>query len=77
MARRRTAAAAEFELLEDFQLQIEHALDLAGRRLALFIDAGTGTPAPFAFYAIDAAARGDATARTRSRPKRCSASIGR
>jgi hydrogenase maturation protease len=38
-----------FELIGDFQLQIEHALDLAGRRLALFIDAGHGTPAPFVF----------------------------
>jgi hypothetical protein len=32
--------------VSDFQLQIEHALDLEGP-LALFIDAGTGTPAPF------------------------------
>ena len=38
-----------FELIGDFQLQIEHALDLAGRRLALFIDAGHQTPAPFVF----------------------------
>jgi hydrogenase maturation protease len=34
----------------DFQLQVEHALDLLGHDLALFIDAGTGTPAPFDFY---------------------------
>lgn len=40
-----------FELIADFQLQIEHALDLAGRRLALFIDAGHATPAPFVFRA--------------------------
>jgi len=38
-----------FELIGDFQLNIEHALDLAGRRLALFIDAGSGTQAPFVF----------------------------
>lgn len=38
-----------FELIGDFQLQIEHALDLLGRRLALFIDAGSGTAAPFVF----------------------------
>lgn len=38
-----------FELIGDFQLNIEHALDLVGRRLALFIDAGSGTPAPFVF----------------------------
>jgi len=47
---------ADFELLEDFQLQIEHALDLAGRRLVLFVDAGTGTAAPFAFDLVAAAA---------------------
>lgn len=35
--------------VEDFQLQIEHAVDLQGRDLALFIDAGQGTPAPFSF----------------------------
>jgi hydrogenase maturation protease len=45
-----------FELIEDFQLQIEHALDVAGRRLVLFIDAGTGTAAPFGFHAVAAAA---------------------
>lgn len=44
------------ELVEDFQLQIEHALDLAGRQLALFIDAGSNTPAPYAFGRIAAAA---------------------
>lgn len=37
------------ELVGDFQLQVEHALDLEGHQLALFIDAGTGTPAPFEF----------------------------
>lgn len=39
--------ADRFELIEDFQFQIEHALDLQGRSAALFIDAGEGTPAPF------------------------------
>ena len=38
------------DCVEDFQLQIEHALDLDGADLALFLDAGEGTPAPFAFY---------------------------
>jgi hydrogenase maturation protease len=42
----------EFELIDDYQLQIEHALDLQGRRLALFIDAGWRTPAPLEFYAV-------------------------
>ena len=45
---------AQFELIEDFQLQIEHALDLQGRQLALFIDAGEKTPPPFIFGQIQA-----------------------
>ncbi|AXS80513.1 hydrogenase maturation protease [Dechloromonas sp. HYN0024] len=44
--------ADQFELIEDFQLQIEHALDLQGRQLALFIDAGANTPGPFTFERI-------------------------
>jgi len=39
-----------FELLEDFQLQIEHAMDMKDRQRVLFIDAGMDTPAPFSFY---------------------------
>jgi hydrogenase maturation protease len=39
-----------FELLEDFQLQIEHAMDMKDRKRVLFIDAGMDTPAPFSFY---------------------------
>jgi hydrogenase maturation protease len=42
----------QVELIEDFQLQIEHALDLQGRELALFIDAGANTPAPYTFQRI-------------------------
>jgi len=42
-----TGDEGSFELIEDFQFQIEHALDLQGRRAALFIDAGAATPAPF------------------------------
>lgn len=44
--------AEQFELIEEFQLQIEHTLDIAGRRLILFIDAGEHTPAPFSFYQV-------------------------
>ena len=44
--------ADRFELIEDFQLNIEHALDLQGRDIALFIDAGENTPAPFDFRQI-------------------------
>lgn len=49
--------AENFELIGDFQLQIEHALDLSGRRLALFIDAGHETPAPFVFRPVAAVDR--------------------
>jgi hydrogenase maturation protease len=38
--------------IEDFQLQIEHALDLDGAEAALFLDAGKDTPAPFSFSEI-------------------------
>ncbi len=48
--------ADRVELIEDFQLNIEHALDLEDRRLALFIDAGSGTPAPCTFTRLEAAA---------------------
>ena len=40
------------ELIEDFQLQLEHALDLKGAELALFLDAGVGAKAPFLFREI-------------------------
>ena len=44
--------ADRVELIEDFQLNVEHALDLQSRELALFIDAGANTPAPFTFQRI-------------------------
>jgi hydrogenase maturation protease len=37
------------EVLTDFQLQVEHALDLLGRSEVVFIDAAASGPAPFAF----------------------------
>lgn len=42
-------------LVEDFQLQVEHALDLEDRDLALFIDAAETGPAPYAFRRLVAA----------------------
>ncbi len=45
--------------IEDYQLQIEHALDLDGADAALFLDAGRDTPAPFSFAEI--APKRDAT----------------
>jgi hydrogenase maturation protease len=37
----------QVEFLEDYQLQIEHALDLIGRQRVLLIDASLSCPAPF------------------------------
>ncbi len=47
---------ADIELLEDFQLQVEHAADLQGRELVLFADAGMNTPPPYLFRRIQARA---------------------
>lgn len=54
LARVAQARWPDAKLIEDYQLQIEHALDLEGADLALFLDAGRGTPAPFAFTEIHA-----------------------
>lgn len=40
------------ELLEDFQLQIEHAADMVGRERVLFVDAGTDIMTPYRFYRV-------------------------
>ena len=47
------AAWPDVTTVEDFQLQIEHALDLDGAEAALFVDAGRDTPAPFSFIEIE------------------------
>ena len=44
--------ADQVDLIEDFQLNIEHAPDLQGPDLTLFIDAGENTPAPSIFERI-------------------------
>lgn len=44
--------ADQVELLTDFQLQVEHTLDLAGREQAIFVDAGVSCTAPFAWHAL-------------------------
>ena len=62
-----TGQSDGFALIEDYQLQIEHALDLRGKRLALFIDAGWRTRSPLAFYAIGAE-RGAASGATHQLP---------
>ena len=47
-------ALTDVATVEDYQLQIEHALDLEGAELALFVDAARAGPAPFAFVEISA-----------------------
>jgi len=44
------------ELLTDFQLQVEYALDLQGRQEVVFVDASLDAPAPFTFTPVVAAA---------------------
>lgn len=46
--------AGQVEVIEDFQLNIEYALDLKGRELVLFIDAGDNTADPYFFRQIHA-----------------------
>ena len=45
----------EVECLTDFQLQVEHALDLQGRQRVLFVDASLDAPAPCSLSRIEAA----------------------
>lgn len=41
------------EVLVEFQLQVEHALDLVGRSRVLFIDASASLTEPFALAAVE------------------------
>ena len=41
------AELARIDFLDDYQLQIEHALDLVGRERVLFVDASLNCAAPF------------------------------
>lgn len=42
----------ELTIVHDFQLQIEHALDLEGQDLVLFVDAAASGPAPYTFFPV-------------------------
>lgn len=44
--------AGEVELLADYQLQVEHALDLAGRDRVFFVDASLRARAPFEYLPV-------------------------
>lgn len=44
----------QVELLTDFQLQVEHAIDLQGREQVLFVDASVSCPPPFSLARLRA-----------------------
>jgi hydrogenase maturation protease len=44
----------QVEFLDDYQLQVEHVLDLVHRQAVLFIDASLSCPAPFEATAVQA-----------------------
>ncbi len=50
-----TETNSQAEFIEDYQLQVEHVTDLAGREVVLFIDADVSCEAPFHFSKIEAA----------------------
>ena len=43
----------DVDLLTDFQLQVEHSLDMIDRELIIFIDASVSCTAPFQFHQLD------------------------
>ena len=49
-------SSGRLECLTDFQLQVEHALDLVGRERVLFVDAAIGLQTPFAVSEVRPAA---------------------
>ncbi len=49
-----TEAAGRIELVEDYQLQVEHVTDLVGRNAVLFVDADVSCNEPFHFSEITA-----------------------
>ncbi|MEK7812104.1 MAG: hydrogenase maturation protease [Pseudomonadota bacterium] len=55
LRRLQSADMPRTEFIEDFQLQVEHVTDLAGRDAVLFVDADVSCNAPFEFSNIMAA----------------------
>jgi Ni,Fe-hydrogenase maturation factor len=43
-------------VIVEYQLQVENALDLVDRKRVIFVDAGTGTPAPYELRRVQPAA---------------------
>ena len=56
-----TECIAQVELIEDYQLQVEHVTDLLDRSAVLFIDADMSCAEPFHFSEIAAAKDGSYT----------------
>jgi hydrogenase maturation protease len=56
-----TLELPDVELLTDFQLQVEHALDIEGRSEVIFIDASVDAAPPFEFGPIAPAADASVT----------------
>ena len=54
----RCADRDDIEFLDDYQLMVEHVLDLDGRSRVLFIDASLGCAPPFETLSLRAAADG-------------------
>lgn len=52
--KRQTGGLEGVDLLTDFQLQIEHAVDLENRHIVLFVDAGVSCHAPFELRRLQA-----------------------
>ena len=52
LLRRIAEARPELDIVEDYQLQIEHALDLEGYDAVVFVDASRGLTEPFVFREI-------------------------
>ncbi len=50
-----TDVLAQTEFLDDYQLQIEHALDMVGRQQVLFVDASLSCQPPFEVTDLQAA----------------------
>ena len=59
-------ALADVELITDFQLQVEHALDLVGREDVTLVDADATGAVPFRFSAVSPGADRSTTTHTLS-----------
>jgi len=51
--RERLGDTSHVDFLDDYQLQVEHALDLVGRERVLFVDASTNSHAAFVVSSIE------------------------